>query len=75
MKNISAIIFISIASSIITLSWVNRYEIYKYDLRGFDVYVKENRITGKRCTLREGILGQEERANIRTAQNFPNWCK
>ena len=59
---------------VFTFVWVNRYETTKYSLGSIEVYVKENKITGKRCTLREGVIGQEGNENMRTAQNFPDWC-
>jgi len=59
---------------VFTLVWVNRYETMTYTIGKFEVYVKENKITGKRCTLREGIMGQRKREKERIAQNFPDWC-
>ena len=65
---------VAITVSVLTLTWVDRYETTKYELGGIEVYVKENKITGERCTLREGVIGQKGMENLRTAQNFPNWC-
>jgi len=65
---------VAITVCVLTLTWVDRYETTKYDMGGIVVYVKENKITGKRCTLREGIIGQRGMAKFRTAQKFPNWC-
>ncbi len=72
----SLIIFalVTITVSILTPAWMDRYETTKYNVGGFEVFVKENKITGERCTLREGVIGQDDMESFRTAQNFPNWC-
>ena len=52
--------------------WVNRYETIKHNLGGsIEVYVKENRLTGNRCTIKEGIIIQLP--ELRKSK-FPDWC-
>ena len=65
---------VAVTVSVLTLTWVDRFETTKYKLGSIEVYVKENKITGERCTLREGVIGQKGMEILRTAQNYPNWC-
>ena len=64
--------------------WVNRYE---YHVQGigrsdFKVTIKENTITGYRCTLKENDpLGRTDLRDLkkvgekeRKFYNFPEWC-
>jgi len=55
---------VAITVSVLTLIWVDRYETTKYELGSIEVYVEENKITGERCTLREGVIGQKRMEKI-----------
>ena len=69
----SLCILSAIFGSILTIVWVDRYAITEYQLGDVRIFVKENKITGRKCTIQEGLVTRLG-SDVLASYKFPSWC-
>jgi hypothetical protein len=74
------VMVLSLALVIMTCvyAWVNRFQLYEYETTSTqNVFVRENVLTGDRCTINEGAIKHLSLYNmgIIEYESFPKYCK
>ena len=73
LKIVSLYMLSAILGSILTVILVDRHSITEHKLGDIQIFVKENKITGSRCTISEGLVAKLG-SDVLASYGFPSWC-